>query len=236
MSHQNIWAVVPIKPFATAKMRLADVLTPLQRRQLARLMAHDVLETLAASRHCLAGVLVVTADPEAAALAQSHGAEVLPEPAAAGINQALALAASRLTIKNNTSAMIVVPTDLPQLTVAAVERLVQLLPERPSIALVPATEDGGTNLLALRPARVIPTCFGADSFERHRKAAREAGHLPSIVRGSELGRDIDRPEDLDAFISLRTATRSHAFLVSLALTERAAASPQPADAQTARPV
>lgn len=234
MSHPNIWAVVPIKPFASAKTRLAGVLTPPQHRYLARLMAQDVLHTLANCRR-LAGILVVTADPEAAALAQSYGAEILPEPAAAGINRALALAACRLTDHSDTSAMIVVPTDLPQITTAAIVRLVDFLTERPSIAIVPATEDGGTNLLALRPARIIRTCFGAHSFEHHRKAARDAGISPSIVRMSELGRDIDRPEDLDAFISMRTATRSHAFLVSLALTERSTGSPKPTDAQTARP-
>lgn len=232
MNRANIWAVVPVKPFTTAKLRLAGALTPSQRTQLTRLMAEDVLDALAASKHLLAGVLVVTADAEAAALAQHRGAEVLPEPAPAGINQALALAAGRLM--DDDSGMIVIPTDLPHISADAIEKLVHLLAAPCSVALVPATEDGGTNLLALRPARIIPLSFGPNSFERHRKAAHTAGILPSILRAPELGRDIDRPEDLEAFMSLHTATRTHAFLASLGLAERFAAAQQRVGARLLR--
>jgi 2-phospho-L-lactate guanylyltransferase len=215
MNCANIWAIVPIKPFAAAKLRLAGALTPSQRARLARLMAADVLNVLAASKHVLAGVLVVTADADAVALAQRHGAEVLFESTPVGINQAVALATGRLA--DNSDGIIVVPTDLPHISADAVERLVHLLATPCSIALVPANDDGGTNLLALRPTRVIPAGFGPNSFERHRKAAHAAGILPSIFFSPELGRDIDRPEDLAAFLSLRTITQTHAFLASLEL-------------------
>jgi 2-phospho-L-lactate guanylyltransferase len=232
MNRANIWAVIPVKPFATAKLRLAGALTPPQRTQLARLMAEDVLDALAASKHFLAGVLVVTADTEAAALAQHRGAEVLPESAAAGINKALALAAGWLA--DDDDGMIVVPADLPHISAAAIESLIHLLAASCSVALVPATEDGGTNLLALRPARIIPSSFGPNSFERHRKAAHAAGILPSILRLPELGRDIDRPEDLEAFMSLHTATRTHAYLASLGLAERSTAAHQRAGVRLLR--
>ncbi len=232
MNRANIWVVVPVKPFATAKLRLAGALTPPQRTQLARLMAEDVLNALAASKHFLDGVLVVTADAEAAALAQHRGAEVLPESAPRGINRALALAAGWLA--DDDDGMIVVPTDLPHISADAIERLVHLLAAPCSVALVPATEDGGTNLLALRPARIIPSSFGPNSFERHRKAAHAASILPSILRLPELGRDIDRPEDLEAFMSLHTATRTHAYLASLGLAERSTAAHQRAGARLLR--
>jgi 2-phospho-L-lactate/phosphoenolpyruvate guanylyltransferase len=224
MNRANIWAVVPIKPFAAAKLRLAGVLTASQRERLARLMAADVLNVLAASRHVLAGVLVVTADAEADALAQRRGAEVLLEPAAVGINEAVALATGFLA--DPADGIIVVPTDLPHISAAAVGRLVQLLATPCSIGLVPANDDGGTNVLALRPIRAITPQFGPNSFERHYKAARAAGILPSILFSPELGRDIDRPEHLATFLSLRTTTQTHAFLAGLDLSNRLTAPQQ----------
>jgi 2-phospho-L-lactate guanylyltransferase len=211
MDAADIWVVVPIKPFATAKQRLAGALTPAQRPQLARLMAEDVLETLAACRGILAGVLVITADAEAAALAEHYGVKVLREPAAAGINQALTLAANALA----GSGMIVVPADLPHISAAAIEQLTQLIASPRAVAMVRATNDGGTNILALRPAGIIPPLFGPDSFARHHEAARTAAVSAAVFPEGELGRDIDRPDDLGPFMDLRTATRTHAFLSGL---------------------
>ena len=218
MNGGNIWAVVPIKPFAGAKLRLAGALTAPQRMRLARLMATDVLNVLAASKRVLAGVLVVTADAQAAALAQPRGAEVLLEPTPAGINQALALGTGFLA--DHADGIIVIPTDLPHISAAALGRLVQLLATPCSIGLVPANDDGGTNVLALRPTRAITPQFGPNSFERHCKAAHAAGILPSILFSPELGRDIDRPEHLATFLSLHTTTQTHAFLAGLELSNR----------------
>ncbi len=68
---RNICAVVPVKDTAEAKQRLAGVLSPAQRRELALAMLDHVLAVLSSVPE-LAGILVVTVDPEAAALAASY--------------------------------------------------------------------------------------------------------------------------------------------------------------------
>ena len=68
-------AVVPFKGTAQAKQRLASALTAPQRHALALAMLGDVLQTLAAVDE-LGGVLVVTADAAATALAAQFGAQV----------------------------------------------------------------------------------------------------------------------------------------------------------------
>ncbi len=217
MTGANIWAVVPVKPFETAKLRLAGVLALPERMQLARVMVEDVLDTLSASSHLLAGVLVVTADAQCAALAKQRGMHVLIEPMPRGINYALTLAARQLAADDGDSGMIVVPADLPHITMDVMKKLTQLLAARRAVALVPAVDDGGTNLLACRPAEIILPSFGPDSFERHRKAAQAAGITPAVLAWPDMGRDIDRPGDLEAFLSLRTATRTHDYLASRGL-------------------
>ena len=75
MSTNDIWAVVPIKELDGAKQRLAPLLTPAQRRALIEVMMNEVLEAVTTTKS-LAGVMVVTVDAHATALAKRLGARV----------------------------------------------------------------------------------------------------------------------------------------------------------------
>jgi hypothetical protein len=75
----KIWAVVPVKALSSSKQRLALALGP-RREAFARALLTQTLFALAGSR-LVAGVLVVTADPEVADEARQAGADVLQEEA-----------------------------------------------------------------------------------------------------------------------------------------------------------
>jgi 2-phospho-L-lactate guanylyltransferase len=219
MTNASAWAVVPVKPFGTAKRRLAAILDADERAQLARVMLEDVLDAIAASGDRVAGLIVLTADADAAALARTFDAVVLEESVPAGLNAALALATEYLAGDPNTG-MVVIPGDLPHLSVDAILQMIDLLDAPRSFALLPASGDGGTNLFGCRPVGVIPPSFGPSSFDRHSRAAHRAGIAPNILVFPALGQDIDRPDDLAAFMSLGTATRTHKFLTTLGIAER----------------
>jgi len=212
----GIWAVIPVKPFELAKTRLSAALSGSERAQLARVMVEDVLETLAGVK-ALAGMMVVTADPSAVALAARYGAVVLREAAPTGIDAALARA-TRYLSSTPQAGMLMLAGDLPQASVAAVEELTRTLNRsNPVVTIVPAVRDRGTNALGCRPATIIAPSFGPRSFDRHYQAARVDGITPVVLDSSELGYDIDRPGDLSAFLSLGTSTRTHAFLSRVAM-------------------
>lgn len=80
---RKIFAVVPVKELAQAKQRLAGELSAAARQNLARTMLEDVLTALAATPE-LAGILVVTVDETAAALARQFGAEITADGARGG--------------------------------------------------------------------------------------------------------------------------------------------------------
>jgi 2-phospho-L-lactate guanylyltransferase len=210
-TNNGIWAVVPVKQFAAAKSRLKPVLGPGERAELARLMLEDVLEALTSCRHFFAGVLVVTSDSTAAAVAGCYGARTILLPGDGGINVAITDALQTIDTSLHDGLM-VVPSDIPQVTHNAFAQAAAAVALPHSLAIAAAAEDNGTNLLACRPANAIPPRFGRRSFDQHYVAARRTGVAVHALSLPELSFDIDRPKDLRTFLALESDTRTHAFL------------------------
>jgi 2-phospho-L-lactate guanylyltransferase len=214
----GLWAVVPAKDLAQAKRRLAGALTPEERQGLTQAMLEDVLTALAAVP-ALAGMIVVTREATLAATARAFGARVIPDLRHDGPNAAIMLAVKELS-QLGAAGMLAMPADVPLATAAEIGEIVDALQPRPAVALAPALADMGTNAIALAPVDAIPIQFGAQSFFHHLEATLERGITPRVLRLAGIGLDIDRPEDLSAFLAARSATRSHAFLESRRVTAR----------------
>ncbi|MFC7398477.1 2-phospho-L-lactate guanylyltransferase [Chelatococcus sp. GCM10030263] len=205
----EIWAVVPVKSFARAKTRLAGILAPRERQELAMAMLADVLEALAATEG-LDGILVVTADAEAAAMAGSFGALVLTDPVESGTNPAVLWGLRELD-RLGKSGAVVVPGDLPFVTPAELGAVLAALSRSPAV-LVPAVRDGGTNILALSLPSAMTPAFGHDSFARHLAAATAARLDPAVLTFDGAGHDIDVAADLVVDAGCRGGRRTRACL------------------------
>jgi 2-phospho-L-lactate guanylyltransferase len=214
----GLWAVVPVKLFARTKQRLMPQLASDEREALARAMLADVLSALAGTQS-LAGILVITGDAHAAAMARAAAALILADTENAGTTAAVTLAAAHLAAAGR-DGMLVIPADVPLITPADVELIVAAHSAAPSVTLVPASIDGGTNALACSPPDAVPVCFGNDSLRRHREAARARGIEPQILPLEHLGNDIDRPGDLVTFLLRPSPTRSYAYLTTIGIAER----------------
>ncbi|HET7850633.1 MAG TPA: 7,8-didemethyl-8-hydroxy-5-deazariboflavin synthase CofG, partial [Pseudolabrys sp.] len=209
----NVWAVVPVKRFALAKQRLAAVLDASKRAELARVMLADVLEALARSKTHIGGVVVVTSDAEAAALAEKYDASVVSDEGREGLNAAIRLGLDCVA-DNGGEGVLIVPSDVPHLLPQMVARAVDAIQAPNTLAAVPAADDRGTNLLGCRPAGALPLCFGPGSFDSHCEAARAQGMAVRVLPIDSLGLDLDRPKNLDDFLALKSATRTHGLLAS----------------------
>ncbi|MGH6798422.1 MAG: NTP transferase domain-containing protein, partial [Roseiarcus sp.] len=139
----GVWAVVPVKRFDQAKQRLAGLLDGAARAALAAAMLRDVLEQFSGTAG-LEGILVVTSDTEAAAIAESFGATVLTDPADSGVNDAVAHGIRKLGSLGASSA-IIAPSDIPFATSAELGIVLAALGRTP-VVLTPAARDGGTNI------------------------------------------------------------------------------------------
>jgi 2-phospho-L-lactate guanylyltransferase len=209
----DIWAAVPVKEFVGAKQRLASLLTPEQRQALAAAMLEDVLAALVDAP--LAGVVVNTVDPLATELARRYGARVITDGARDGHSGAVA-AMARLLGEEGRAGMLTVPGDIPRVSAAEIAAIIAARRPAPSITIVPAHDERGSNAVLCSPPMVMPLRFGDDSFLPHLAAARALGIEPTIVKLQGVGLDIDQPADLQAF---RRAT-PHMLTRALALLEQ----------------
>lgn len=189
-----MWAVVPIKGFDAPKQRLADVLSPDERSELAKHMLRDVLAALTD----LDGVMVISGDEGALNTARWLGARVVTERQPGGYSAAVRQAGEALA-GEGVEAMMHVPGDVPLITRAEVAQIAELKVTAPAACVVPSRDRDGTNCLALWPPDLFQPAFGPDSFNRHCQIARDNGVEPTVLELNGFALDIDTPDDLRLF-------------------------------------
>jgi 2-phospho-L-lactate guanylyltransferase len=206
----NLWAVVPVKERDRAKERLAPLLAPDLRRALVLAMLEDVLAALASAAG-LAGIVVVTIDPQARQLALRFGARIVEEGARAGHTGAVT-AAARALAAEGCSGMLTLPGDIPLVTTLEISQLIAAHRPAPSFTIVPSHDEGGSNAVLMSPPDAVPLRFGVDSFFPHLRAAEAVGIRPTVLRLPGIALDIDNPEDLAAFLRIASQTQTRALL------------------------
>jgi len=205
----TIWAAVPVKEFAGAKQRLSPLLTPQQREALAVAMLEDVLSALAEAP--LDGIMVNTLDPRATELARRYGARVVTDDARSGHTGAVTAMARILAAEGHD--MLTVPGDIPRVTAAEIAAVVEVRKPAPSLTIVPARDEMGSNAMLCSPPLVMPFRFGDNSYFPHLATARGLGIEPAIVKLPGIGLDIDQPEDVEAFLGAAPLMATRAFML-----------------------
>ncbi|HEY7579564.1 MAG TPA: 2-phospho-L-lactate guanylyltransferase [Acetobacteraceae bacterium] len=204
----GVWAAVPVKEFAGAKQRLAPMLTAERRQALAAAMLEDVLAALAAAP--LTGIMVNTIDPLATELARRYGARVVTDAARDGHTGAVTAMARILAAEGHD--MLTVPGDIPRVTAAEIAAVIEARGPAPSVTIVPAHDERGSNAVLCAPPLVMPLRFGDDSFLPHLAAARALGIEPTILRLPGIALDIDQPDDVRASLRAEPPMQTRALL------------------------
>jgi 2-phospho-L-lactate guanylyltransferase len=187
--------VVLVKDFATAKRRLGPAMAADERAELARTNAHRAIR--AARAAVPGGVLVVAGSSEAARVAREEGAAVLLERRPAGQNTAARRGIDR-ALRDGAGAVLLLSSDLPLVTPAAVSRMLargRRMPVPAALAAAAAGR-GGTNALYLSPPDALGLHFGRDSMAQFRADARRRGVAFGVHRSRRLAIDLDEPADL----------------------------------------
>jgi 2-phospho-L-lactate guanylyltransferase len=193
------FAILPVKRFATAKVRLGDELSGGTRRALTEAMVTDVLMALRRT-DAVHEVLLVTSEPAAEAIGRGYGANVVHDTAEAGQSAAAQIGIAH-AIEAGATRVLLVPGDCPALDPAELAALLERPLER-GLTIVPDRHGSGTNALVLTPPDVIEPAFGPGSRERHEAAAAAAAVPYSVEDVPTLALDVDTADDL---VALRQA-------------------------------
>ena len=189
------WAIVPVKPLYRSKSRLAGVLSPEEREALSRMMLENTLSVLT-SYQAVSGVLIVSRDPAALAVAREYGVNTVRESGSPELNVALTRA-SRVVTTWGAKRALVLPSDLPLLTLDDLEGLLEAEERhlREAVA-APDRHEDGTNALVMKPPGLFEFGFGKGSFAVHLQRAAQAGAYVREFRSPTIALDVDLPEDL----------------------------------------
>lgn len=186
-------AIVPVKSFRHGKQRLAPLLTPDQRHDLARDLATHVTST---AERAGMSPLVVTADEDVAQWARASGHSVLSDPGT-GLDDAATTGVDHVV--RSGSPWLILHSDLPLLGADDLQALAHvLLGGSPVIA---PSSDGGTS--AIGSTGPFRFSFGPGSFHRHLTRLE----TPVVVTRTGLLLDVDTPDDLVAARAIEESAR-----------------------------
>jgi 2-phospho-L-lactate/phosphoenolpyruvate guanylyltransferase len=217
------WAVVPAKRLSGALRRLAPALPRPLRRELQVAMLEDVFSACAGAPG-LAGLLVVSSDPEVAAQARRLArAEVIADhDPPRGMNGAVARGLDWAE-EAGAGAALVLTADLPLIRPDDVAAVLGAARPGPSAVLVPSHDGTGTNAMLLRPPRAIAPRLGPRSLGRHLAQAARRGVAVERLERPRVALDIDTPRDLAALIARGEDCATTAACARLRVAERLAA-------------
>ena len=213
-----MWGIIPIKSLNQAKHRLKHVLYPDERQEFFNAMFEDVLSTMM-SVPDFEQVAVATVCPAACIIAKKYGAIVLSTSQDEGQTAAVERSAEILDARGITS-MLVIPGDVPLVTVEEIKIVLDLHEKAPSMTIVPAQDELGSNCIALSPTIAAPLRFGPNSYFPHLETARKLGLSLQSPKLTGLGLDIDTPEDLLVLSRQTVCTRAQEYLRKKKIMER----------------
>jgi 2-phospho-L-lactate/phosphoenolpyruvate guanylyltransferase len=196
----KVFAIVPVKDLEVTKSRLSPFLTPKEREMLTLTMLDHVLATLG-EVDVVEQIGVVSPSPRALFVAEEAKATALLQESR-GLNNALE-EGRNWAISEGASSLLVLPADLPYLSVFDVRKLTTISRDERVAVISPDKTDEGTNALLMRPGDAMPFAFGPGSYEIHQRTAKEHGLEVEIYKQASVSHDVDTLEDLQALIDSR---------------------------------
>ncbi|HIH61227.1 MAG TPA: 2-phospho-L-lactate guanylyltransferase, partial [Methanobacteriales archaeon] len=200
----KIYGIIPVSPFAHAKTRLSPTLSPSERENLLKVMLKDVTKSL---KKNLDEVIVISADEEVLHFSNELGVQTLKEKGQTDLNGALEQAVK--WCESKCDRIIIVPSDVPLIGKANLERLIKDAEEY-DVIIAPA-KGGGTNAL-LFPPGTIRLRFGDCSFFEHVKEAKRLNFSIKIHDSFYLSLDVNTAEDLGKIILHGKNTYTQSYL------------------------
>ncbi len=207
--------LIPVNRLDRAKGRLAELLTPDERRTLSTITLESVLHAVGDS------AIVLTPDPEVGERVKGRARLLAEDEARRGLNDQLEGAMAALIADGTAkTGLLILHGDLPLASDEALDVLAE--ESAPNTVVMVESRDGGTNAMLLRPPGKFPLAYGPGSFALHRSVANKA-HMTVVANSNrELRLDLDTPDDIRELLRAPRGRQGAAgvFLLSIGVEER----------------
>ena len=210
--------LLPVKDPANAKQRLAQLLSPQERRQLVWTMFKEVGRALAASREA-DRIVVVAHDEAVLQYALQQGWDIIAETEQVSHSDSVDRAAGSLG-QQGFEVVLCLAADTPLLRAEDVDCLLRMKLVSPQAVLVPSRDRRGTNALLRVPPRAIPARFGNNSLVLHKREAESAGARVAMVENPRMALDLDNVADLLYFCELDRRTSTSRLIREMGVMKR----------------
>lgn len=194
MSNTRTAIIIPIKRFEKSKTRLSGFLSQEQRAWLCNLMVNDLIEKMSELEE--SNLFLVTNEIIPIPEKSKEKVVVLFEGRSSGVNDAIKIADCYIE-KNKFDSSIVIPIDIPLLTLREIKEIISFAQNHKEIiSMVPSNRFDGTNILLRKPHSIIDTSYDDNSFFNHFKKALDIGVSLKIFYHENLKMDIDTIDDV----------------------------------------
>ena len=150
---------------------------------------------------------VVSSHLKALSLAGSRGMTTVREAANGGVNAAVLRGMSKAV----ESGFLVIPADLPLLSISDLGHAIALKAEAIDIVISPSQTFDGTNLLFFSKEKRVRLSYDRNSFWNHMKDVARKGHSLAVYTGRGVLFDVDTAQDVRELVKAPTRSRSVDF-------------------------
>ena len=190
----TLWAMLPVKPLTKGKSRLHSCLNPEEVCSLNRCLFEETFQKLNRSVE-IDRILVVSQDEKVLEFTRQMGGVALRENQQSSLNEAVSQALAFI-VEKDPGMVLIVPADLPWMTVDDLAALLKLRQDREFMIIVPDQRQRGTNAILLSQPRLLTPQFGRHSFQKHTQQAAIRSVQLIVWLNKNIQRDLDTPQDL----------------------------------------
>jgi 2-phospho-L-lactate/phosphoenolpyruvate guanylyltransferase len=210
--------LIPVKDPSHAKTRLADLLSPDERRELVWAMFEDVSRAISSASKP-DRVVMVTSYAPAIKRARDLEWDVLIEESQVSESASVDWASGVLAERGFDTVMRL-PADVPLVRAEDIDEILAVKLDSPGALLVPSREGTGTNAIVRNPPTLFPSRFGPNSLALHKREAATVGVECTVVENARIALDIDDPADVELLLDAGRGTRTFDLLVEMGIHER----------------
>ncbi len=196
------WAIIPVKRYLVGKSRLRQLFSENEIAELNRQLFESTFTKIQEAPG-IDKILVVSREASALDWCQIHGGIALLEEEPSTLNAAISKA-QKVVCEAGGGRTMVLPSDLPLMTLKDLSKLIRLADGERKLVIVPDHYQSGTNALIMSDPDLIRPRFGSGSFRKHTRQAMEKNAELVVYLNENIQWDLDTSLELYRIINTQS--------------------------------